>query len=265
MASGRIGSEGPLGREHTDDARVALRGGVERASQRLEYRLDDVVRVPARGHADVEVHARLVGEREEEVVDQLDVEGADLRLLDADVVDEEGSPREVDHRRHQRLVERHASLAEAADAGLLAGALTQRLAEGEPDVLDRVVVVDLQVARRAEGQVEEAVLREQLEHVVQKRDAGLHLVAAAAVEGELETDVGLLGLPRDARAAYPGARRCPARTHRHQRPPAAASRRSTASPCASRPSRRARRITAGPSRASVRGPASITLVRLTKS
>src|SRR5437867_686251 len=131
--------EEPLGREHADDARVALRGEIERARQRLEGRLDDVVRVPARGHADVKIHARLVGHREEKVIDQLDVEGPDLRLLDPDVVDEEGPAREVDHARHQRLVERHGGLAEAADAGLLAERVAPRHTQGEPDVLDRVV------------------------------------------------------------------------------------------------------------------------------
>src|SRR5207302_6055782 len=102
MASGRIALEESLRGEHADDARIALGGEIERARQRLEDRLDDVVRVAARGHADVEVHARLVGECQEEVVDQLDVEGADLRLLDPDVVDEEGPPREVDHGRQDR-------------------------------------------------------------------------------------------------------------------------------------------------------------------
>src|SRR5204863_2049421 len=43
------------------------------------------------------------------------------------------------------------------------------------------------------------------------------------------------------------------------------SRRSTARACASNPSRRASRATAGPSLASVRGPAAITLERLMKS
>ena len=62
------------------------------------------------------------------------------------VVDEERPPREVDDRLHQRLVERHRRLAEAADAGLVAERLAQRLAEHEPDVLDRVVVVDLEIA-----------------------------------------------------------------------------------------------------------------------
>src|SRR5690242_21404341 len=40
--------------------------------------------------------------------------------------DEEGPPREVDHGRHQRLVERHGRLAEAADASLLAERVAQR-------------------------------------------------------------------------------------------------------------------------------------------
>src|SRR5256886_3074206 len=141
MASGRITAprlelERPLGREDAREARIALRRQVPGAGQRLEGRLDDVMRVSTRGHADVEVHRRLVGQREEKVIDQLDVEAADLRLLDLDVVDEEGPPREVDDARHQRLVERYRGLAEAANAGLVTERRPEPLNEHQADVLD---------------------------------------------------------------------------------------------------------------------------------
>ena len=199
-------------------------------------------------------------------MDQLDVEVADLRLLDAHVVDEERATGQVDDARHERLVERHRRLAEAPDAGLVAERLAKRLAERQPDVLDGVVVVDVEVARRLEREVEEPVAREYLEHVVQERDAGLHLVAPAPVDVQLESDVRLLGAPFDRgrplvrprwSAAGAQCHRCP--------PPMAASRRSTARPWASSPSRRARRTMAGPRVVIVRRPAPMTLVRFTKS
>ena len=62
----------------------------------LKRGLDDVVRVAALHLVEVQVHADLIGEREEEVVHQLGVEGADARLLDLQVVDQERPPAEVD-------------------------------------------------------------------------------------------------------------------------------------------------------------------------
>src|SRR6266581_3293130 len=101
------------------------------------------MRVPARRHPHMEVQRRLVREGEEEVVYQLDVEAADLRLLDPDVVDEEGPAGEIDHGRHQRFVERDRRLAEAPDAGLVAEPLAEALPEAETDVLDRVMIIHL--------------------------------------------------------------------------------------------------------------------------
>ena len=84
-------------------------------------------------------------------MDQLDVELTDLLLRDGDVVDEERATREVDDGLHERLVERHGRLAEATDAGLVAERLAHGLAEHEPHVFHRVVVVDVQVALRLDG------------------------------------------------------------------------------------------------------------------
>ena len=86
--------------------------------------------------------------------------------------------------RTKRLVERAGGLAEAADAGLVAERLAQRLAEGEADVLDGVVLVDLEVAARPHGQVEEAVAGEALQHVVEERHAGVDGRLAGAVDGD---------------------------------------------------------------------------------
>ena len=65
-----------------------------------------------------------------------------------DVVDEERPAREVDRDLHERFVERHERVREAAHAGLVAERLAQRVAEHDADVLDRVVQVDLEVALR---------------------------------------------------------------------------------------------------------------------
>src|SRR6185437_5640672 len=90
-----------------------------------------------------------------------------------------------DDRLGQRLVHRDHGVAEAADALLVAQRLVEGLAEGDGDVLDRVVGVDVGVALRPHGQVERAVLAQRVEHVVVEPDAGGDVGGAGAVDDDL--------------------------------------------------------------------------------
>ena len=69
-----------------------------------------------------------------------------LPLGDLDMVDEVRATRDVHHRAHQRLVERHDGIAVAADAGAVAQRLRDRLPQRDAGVLDGVVAVHVQVA-----------------------------------------------------------------------------------------------------------------------
>lgn len=63
------------------------------------------------------------------------------------------------------LVEGRVGVAVALDAAALAESLLERLAEGDAAVLDRVVVVDLEVALALQVELEAAVLRERGQHL----------------------------------------------------------------------------------------------------
>ena len=66
-----------------------------------------------------------------------------------------------------------------------------------------VVLVDVQVARHLfDGDVEEPVPREQLQHVVEEADAGRDLGLAGSVEMDRHGDIGLGGAAADARGAH---------------------------------------------------------------
>ena len=56
--------------------------------------------------------------------------------------------------------------------------LREELAEHDAHVFDGVVLVHVEIALRLQLEVEAAVLGEQLQHVVEKADAGGDLVAA---------------------------------------------------------------------------------------
>ena len=76
---------------------------------------------------------------------------------------------EIDRRDRERLVHRHHEVAGAVDAAAVAERLRHRLAERDAEILDGVVLVDVEIAGRLHRQVEPAVRREQLQHVVEER------------------------------------------------------------------------------------------------
>ena len=62
----------------------------------------------------------------------------------------------------------HVGVAVAADALLVADGLGEGLAEGDADVLDGVVIVDMQVALALDVQVDQAVAGDLVHHVVEE-------------------------------------------------------------------------------------------------
>ena len=89
---------------------------------------------------------------------------------------------EIDRRDRQRLVHRHHEIAGAIDAALVADRREHRFAERDADVFDGVMLIDVEIAGGLHLQIEPAVARDQIEHVIEKADAGLVLEAALAVE-----------------------------------------------------------------------------------
>ena len=154
-----------------------------------------------RTHVEVEVEAAVVHERPEEVLEELRRQVPDALGAELDPEVEPGPAGQVHHRAGERLVERDVGVAEADDALLVAERLLERLAERDPDVLDRVVRVHVQVALAAHVEVEAGVGGERGEHVVEEADAGPDPRAALAVEVQRQGDVGLARLALDPRGA----------------------------------------------------------------
>ena len=63
------------------------------------------------------------------------------------------------------------------------------------------MLVDFEVAFRLDGQIEKAMHRHELEHVVEEREPRLHRRLAGPVEREADLDVGLLRPPGAPRAS----------------------------------------------------------------
>ena len=128
--------------------------GAQRAGERLERRLDHVVRVRARLDLHVQRQLGRARDRAEELLGEVGVEALDRARGQLALEDAERPAGDVDRRRRARLVHRHGRLAEAGDARAVAERLVERLAEHDADVLDGVVRAGLEVARRGDVEVE---------------------------------------------------------------------------------------------------------------
>lgn len=176
----------------------------QRASSSLETRFADVMTVlPVMQH-EVQIHQRIRGNRFPEDRDQLAIELADLFCWEVDTKHERHAATQVNSRGNQRFFHRQRDAAVTHDPLLVAERFGQGFAETNAGVLDGVMVIDVQVARRFDGQVDQRMLREQRQHVIEEADSGVDLRLAGAVEIERQVDGRFGGLPVNFGGAWHG-------------------------------------------------------------
>ena len=156
-----------------------------------------MVRVGALQVVDVQRDQRVIDEALKKLVDELRVELADRAAGELRIQHQTRAAREIDHHARQRFIQRHIAVAVARQAALVAHRLLDRLADGNAHVFHRVVAVDVQIALALHIQIDQAVARDLVQHVVEKADAGGQLRLARAVKVEADFDLGLGGVARD--------------------------------------------------------------------
>jgi len=112
------------------------------------------------------------------------------------------TPRNVDHHARQRLVHRHVDRGIAGDAGHGAERLFYGLSQRDTDILCGVMVVDVEVADRLHRDVDARMPGKQVEHMIEKPDAGRDVGHSRSVEVYADLDIGLLGLALDGGVAH---------------------------------------------------------------
>jgi hypothetical protein len=108
---------------------------------------------------------------------------------------------EIDRRGGERFVHRHQEVSSAQDAALVADSFGNGFAKGDAGVFDSVVLIDVQIALRFDMQIERAVTRDEVEHVIEKANAGGDFGGAAPVEIQTQTDARLVGFAIDCGGA----------------------------------------------------------------
>ncbi len=123
----------------------------------------------------------VVAERLEEVADEFAGKSAHFFAREFRIEDEVRATAEVDRHFRFRLVHGHGESV-PADAAFVAEGLLEGGAKREADVLDRVVLVDVQVAIARNHQADARVARDLVEHVVEETKAGRKLRRRDRVE-----------------------------------------------------------------------------------
>ena len=147
-------------------------------------------------------HMRLHGEGLEEFAHELGIERADLRRRKARAEHQERPAGDIERDTGQRLVHGQQAIRIAGDAAFVAERLAQGLAEREPGILHRMVVVDMVVADGLDLEVDQAVAGDLIEHVIEEADPGRDLGHPGAVEVDLDLERGFVGGSRDRRPAH---------------------------------------------------------------
>ena len=162
----------PFGRGHARFPWIDRNGFAQNAGDGLEARFSDVVRIFPRQPRNMQGDPRILGEGLEEFSAEFRVEPPDRSLRERHGPNEKGSARNVDRGPRGRFVHHEIERGVARNAPPLSQGLVQTLAEYDPDILNRVVIIDMTVAFSLYINVDQGMLGQLLQHVVEKTDPG---------------------------------------------------------------------------------------------
>ena len=161
-----------------------------------------MVRLLAVNQLDVKIRPEGIAKRPTKFLHEDDIEIAHKHRRGVRLINQMRATTDIDDDAGQRFVHRENKKTVTLDPDLVAERLFEGLPEHEPHILDRVVVVDLDVALGLHRQVEEPVLREEREHVVEEGHASGDFRPAATVDCQGQRDVRLRRFTEDRRYAF---------------------------------------------------------------
>ena len=125
---------------------------------------------------DVEIHSSFLRKRLEEMLEQPCVEIPDFPVLHGDGIYEVGPTAEIDSNATKRFIHGKHARAVPADSRAVTQSLVERISQSEAYILHSVVVVHVEISLCAQLQIDEGVLGQQVQHVIEERNARLDLV-----------------------------------------------------------------------------------------
>ena len=141
-----------------------------------------MVRIHTAQIVDVHCDLRVIDKTVKKLTDQIHVKRANACAGKWRIEHQPRPTRKINHHARERLIERHIGVAVTHHAALVANRLREGLPERDTNVLNRVVVIDVRVAIGRHAQIHQTMTRDLVEHMVEKRHAGVQLGFARAIE-----------------------------------------------------------------------------------
>lgn len=177
---------------------------MERDPEALERGLTQVVVVLAGQTAEVHRHPSMEAEAPKELRDVLGRHLAEPIARERQVPVESTPPGHIDRDEDEGLVHRGVIGGVALDRLALLERSRDCLTKHDADIFDRVVIVDLEVALRANAEIEAPMESHQLQHMIEELDAGVDVLARPTVEIENDVDAGFSRISVHFRVSNPG-------------------------------------------------------------
>ena len=142
----------------------------------------------------MQIHQSIAADGRPEFLNQLSIKLADLLCWEFHSIHKRHATAQVDGRCDQRLFHRKRHVTVASDPLLITQCLVQAAAKTDPDVFDRVVMINVQITNRFDLQIEKAVPSKQRQHVIEEANARGDLILATAIEIDRKLDLSFGGV-----------------------------------------------------------------------
>ena len=124
----------------------------------------------------------------EELFHQLGGKGPDAAIPDVEVDIRLSTTAKVERAQHEGFIHWDSGISVTGNTRLVAKGLAQRHPEDNPDILDRVVVIDVEIPTRVDGQINQTMPGDLGEHVLEEADAGGEGGCALSIEVDGEVN-----------------------------------------------------------------------------
>src|SRR5580700_489739 len=178
-------------RQHPAQAPVARTRHAQSPCERFEERFNLVMAGAPIEHASVNICARAASKTLEEIAHQFHLQISHERRPNLGIHRRRRTSSEVHRRQTEGFVHRHHEITGAQNAAAISQGAVERLAQSNSYVFHRVVLVHIQVANGRQLEIECAVPRKQLQHVIQKANSSRDLVPPASFYRERNPNLGL--------------------------------------------------------------------------
>ena len=141
-----------------------------------------MVRIITTEIIDVQSYIGMVDKALKKLVEQIDIKFTDTGTLELDVVFHTRATGKIDDHPRQCFIQRHIGMAIAYDAFFITDGLAERLSQGNTDIFNRVVCIDVQITFCLDLKIDQTMTRHLVQHVLEKRHTRIEFTFTRTVQ-----------------------------------------------------------------------------------